>query len=84
MENVDISNYLPNDFEQRLSRAWAATVWRHLNSGSGLAAFSRDDPIRLLAHNLDYWIPSVTEAIQDTLREFPVVTGDGGMPPKSG
>lgn len=80
IENVDISKYLPDDFEQRLSRAWAATVWRYLNSGSGLAAFSRDDPIRLLAHNLDYWIPPVTEAIQDTLREFPVVPGDGDLP----
>ena len=80
IENVDISKYLPDDFEQRLSRAWAATVWRHLNSGSGLAAFSRDDPIRLLAHNLDYWIPPITEAIQDTLREFPVVPGDDDLP----
>ena len=57
VENVDIAKYLPVDFERRLSQAWAATVWRHLNSGSGLTAFSRDDPIRLLAHNLDFWIP---------------------------
>jgi hypothetical protein len=53
----------PADFEARLGRAWAWTVWPHLNSGSGLAAFSHDDPIKLLAHNLDFWIPAVTEVI---------------------
>ncbi len=80
IESHDIGKYLPVDFEQRLSRAWAFTVWHHLNSGSGLPAFSRDDPIRLLAHNLDYWIPPVTEAIQNTLRDFPVVEGEGELP----
>ena len=80
METVDIGKYLPGDFQQRLSKAWAATVWRHLNSGSSLAAFSRDDPIRLLAHNLDYWLPPVTEVMQDALRDFPLVEGDGDLP----
>ncbi len=79
-ETIDIEKYLPADFEQRLSRAWASTVWRHLNSGSGLAAFSATDPIRLLAHNLDYWIPPVTDVIQSTLREFPLVQGEGDLP----
>jgi hypothetical protein len=80
METYNVDQYLPADFEQRLSRAWAGTVWRHLNSGSPLGAFSKNDPIRLLAHNLDFWIPPVTEAIQQTLREFPVVEGDGDLP----
>src|SRR5207244_2960560 len=77
---VDVNKYLPVDFEQRLSTAWASTVWRRLNSGSGLSAFSKDDPVRLLANNLDYWVPSVTAVIQDTLLEFPVVVGDGELP----
>jgi hypothetical protein len=80
IKSADVCKYLPTDFEQRLSRAWASTVWRQLNSGSGLTAFSSDDPIRLLAHNLDYWIPAVTETIQDRLRAFPVVAGDGELP----
>jgi hypothetical protein len=80
IETADITKHLPDDFERRLSRAWASTVWRHLNSGSGLAAFSHDDPIRLLAHNLDYWIPPVTTVIQDTLRDFPLIEGDGDLP----
>jgi len=26
-------------------------------SGSKMKTFSADDPIRLLAHNLDFWVP---------------------------
>lgn len=69
----DVDRFLPGDFAQSLARAWAATVWPHLNSGSRLSAFSPDDPIRLLAHNLDFWLPPVTAVIQDTLGSFPEV-----------
>lgn len=69
----DIDDHLPANFERRLSRAWAGAVWRHLVSSSPLRGFSNDDPVRLLAHNLDYWIPAVTETIEDTLRSFPLV-----------
>ena len=68
-----VDGYLPKDFEQRLSRAWASVVWPHLVSGSQMRAFSRDDPIRLLSHNLDYWLPPVTEVMQDTLRLLPEI-----------
>lgn len=68
-----VDRYLPSDFEQRLSRAWAATVWPHLISGSPMRAFSKDDPIRLLSHNLDFWVPAVTDVVQGILREFPIV-----------
>ena len=33
-----------------------------------------DDPIRLLADNLDFWPPATTEVMQDILRTFPVVS----------
>ena len=66
------------DFSERLAKAWAWTVWPHLNSGSRLSAFTSDDPIRLLAHNLDFWVPPVTTVIQDVLRTFPIV--DKGRP----
>lgn len=69
--NVD--RFLAPNFGERLAKAWAWTVWPHLNSGSRLSAFSRDDPIRLLAHNLDFWVPPVTDVIQETLRTFPEV-----------
>lgn len=68
-----IDDFLPPDFEVRLARAWAWTVWPHLMSGSKMKAFSADDPIRLLAHNLDFWVPAVTATIQDRLRDFPEV-----------
>lgn len=47
-------------------------MWRHLVPGSPLRGFSTHDPVRLLAHNLDYWIPAVTETIEDTPRTFPL------------
>lgn len=79
--------HLPHDFAETLARAWAATVWPYLNSGSGVRAFSQDDPIRLLAHNLDFWVPPVTSVIQQTLGEFPEVdrgTKRGPVPLEDG
>ena len=65
--------YLPADFGARLGRAWASAVWRHLSPGSPMSAFSGSEPIRLLAHNLDFWVPPVTAAMEEILRGFPVV-----------
>ncbi|MCW2497179.1 hypothetical protein [Jatrophihabitans sp.] len=64
--------FLPEDFAPRLERAWAHTVWKHLMPASGLRSFAPDEPIRLLAHNLDYWVPPVVQVIEDTLRGFPL------------
>lgn len=72
-DHSDVGRFLAPDFGERLAKAWAWTVWPHLNSGSRLSAFSKDDPIRLLAHNLDFWVPPVTDVIQETLRMFPEV-----------
>lgn len=66
----DVDDALPVDFANRLQRAWAWTVWPHLVSGSSLSAFSGEDPVRLLAHNLDFWVPAVTTMMQDRLREY--------------
>jgi hypothetical protein len=74
-----IDDFMPPDFDARLARAWASTVWPHLISWSKMKAFSADDPIRLLAHNLDFWVPAVTATIQDRLRDFPEV--DKGKTP---
>jgi hypothetical protein len=38
---------------------------------SPISGFTEDDPIRLLAHDLDFWLPPVTEVIQVILRGFP-------------
>lgn len=71
---------LPVDFESRLSRAWASTIWRRLVSGSPMRGFSGSDPIRVLAHNLDFWIPPVTAVMESILRTFPEV--DKGVEPQ--
>ena len=70
MGTIRIDQYLPEDFETRLSRAWASAVWRHLFPTSPLSGFSASDPIRLLAHNLDFWIPAVNYVIQRELGTF--------------
>jgi len=44
-------------------------------SGSPQGGFTKDDPIRLLAHNLDFWLPPVTEVVQGVLRLSPEVDG---------
>ncbi|WP_062130644.1 RNA polymerase sigma factor [Demequina aestuarii] len=77
-DHSNMGRFLTPDFADRLAKAWAWTVWPHLVSGSGQAAFSNQDPIRLLAHNLDFWVPPVTDVIQDTLASFPEV--DNGQP----
>ena len=56
----------------------ASAVWRHLSPGSPLGAFTRSDPIRLLAHNLDFWVPPVTAVMEEILRGFPVVSEQTG------
>lgn len=68
---------LPSDFAKRLARAWSGQVWRHLVPGSRMRSFSASDPIKLLAHNLDFWLPPVTEVMQRILRELPEV--DNGI-----
>jgi hypothetical protein len=70
MDTQQPDRHLPVDFESRLSRAWASTVWRHLFPTSPLSGFTASDPIRLLAHNLDFWIPAVTDVIQRELGTF--------------
>jgi hypothetical protein len=68
-----VEEFLPSDFEARLAGAWADAVWRHLLPGSPMSGFTRDDPIRLLAHNLDFWLPPATEVITQILATFPPV-----------
>ncbi len=73
MQTGRIEEHLPADFAKRLARAWAGTVWCHLmpQYKSPISAFTANDPIRLLAHNLDYWVPPVTDVIQDLLSDSP-------------
>lgn len=68
-----VEKLLPKDCNERLSRAFALYIWPLINSGSKLNAFSSSDPIKLLAHNSDYWLPYINCVIENRLREFPRV-----------
>ncbi len=64
---------LTNNFESQLSKAFANHVWPLLIHGSRMRAFSKDDPIVILSHNLDYWLPYAYQVAEDRLRSFPRV-----------
>lgn len=47
-----------------------------------MRGFTGSDPIRLLAHKLDFWVPSVTRVMEGTCTEsFPVVENGGSAGP---
>jgi len=62
---------LPLDFAERLATAFAHYIWPLLNSGSKLSAFSKQEPLRLLAHNLDFWMPYAYQMDESRMRQFP-------------
>jgi hypothetical protein len=61
---------LPINLPQRLSRAFADHVWRYIDSGSGIRAFSSSEPLIVLSHSLDFWLPSAIRVIEDRMRIF--------------
>ena len=68
---------LPRDFDARLARAFASHIWPLLESGSHSSAFSSSEPIRLLAHNLDFWLPYADGVAQTRLRALGRVEPEG-------
>lgn len=66
-----IDDQLPKDFETRLGRAFARTVWSRLASGGRFSDFSESDPIKLLAHALDFWLPATQGVLQEILESWP-------------
>lgn len=64
---------LPNDAMLKLAQAFSSQIWPFLNSGSRKTAFSKDEPLVLLSHNLDFWLPHVFSTIQDRLGSYPIV-----------
>jgi hypothetical protein len=61
---------LPRDFAHRLSLAFAENVWKHIDSGSGLRAFDPAEPLKLLSHSLDFWLPYALIVLEERLRCF--------------
>ena len=54
----------PANANEKLSRAFAFHIWPVLTSRSRLGAFSRTEPLRVLSHSLDYWLPYVDVVVQ--------------------
>jgi hypothetical protein len=52
----------------RLEHAFADHLWPLLMPQSGLMAFSETDPIRLLAFNLDFWLPYLDRIVEERMR----------------
>jgi hypothetical protein len=65
---------IPRDFDNRLSKAFADVVWRHLIPNSGHASFAKAEPVRVLAHNLNFWLPHAHSVAENRLRGLPRVT----------
>lgn len=59
---------LPRDFDERLERAFSYHLWPLLGARGAPSAFSDKDPIRLLSHNLDYWMPHADMVAQEINR----------------
>lgn len=63
-----LGRYLPTQFNSILEHAFASHVWPLICSGSKLSAFNRTDPIKLMAHSLDFWLPHLFKAIENRLQ----------------
>lgn len=61
---------LPADADLRLAQAVQYHFWPLLCPGSAPSAFSRNEPIRTLAHNLDFWLPYADLVAQNRMRRL--------------
>lgn len=68
---------LPRDFDARVAAAFAELVWPILSPGSSTTAFSPKEPIRLLAHNLDFWLPHIDRIAQQSVEALGRCAIDG-------
>ncbi len=60
----------PEGFDSRVERAFAQHIWPLLSPHSHPKAFSDDDPLVLLAHNLNFWIPFAYIIMEDRLSHY--------------
>lgn len=64
----DLRPHLPADFDERLAKAFSRHMWPLLNGRGGQIGFSRDEPIKVLSHHLDYWLPYIDVVAQRRMR----------------
>ncbi len=62
---------LPEDWTIRLGVGLAQVLWPRLypRPSSPMSAFSKSDSLRLLAHNVDFWLPHIDRLLQQMMRE---------------
>lgn len=64
------SENLPADFDERLSKAFAYHIWPLLNSQSGISSFGQNEPLKVLSHNLNYWLPYAYKVAENRLNTY--------------
>jgi hypothetical protein len=69
--NDVLLSHIEKDFDERLSQAFANHVWPILSSGSKIRSFSKDDPIVILAHNLNFGFLVSTNSPKTGFVNFP-------------
>jgi hypothetical protein len=62
--------HIPVDFETRLGRAFAQVLWPRLGIGGRPGDYSANDPLSLLTHNLDFWLPATHKVLLEILSCF--------------
>lgn len=65
-----LGRFLPPNFDSLLEKAFAAHVWPIISPGSKLCAFGKSDPIKILAHNPDFWLPYIYKTIENRLKSL--------------
>ncbi len=65
-----LGHVLPADFDGRLEEAITYHLWPLLGARGAPSCFSSSDPIRMLSHNLDYWLPYIDIVVQTRMRGF--------------
>jgi hypothetical protein len=61
---------LPRDFSRRIGNALSDHLWPYLCSGSRRNAFSPAEPLVVLSHNVEFWIPYALQVIEGRMRQF--------------
>ena len=57
-------------FGTSLQKAFAHHIWTHMDTGSKLSDHSSVDPISLLSHNLNFWLPYAYQVIEEEARSW--------------
>lgn len=72
----------PADLECRLERAWSYHIWPLLTGGrlGARRNYSSTEPLRLLSHGLEYWLPhafaTIEELVSDGFDPVPLDTDE--------